>query len=48
MKNHTNWAPRFAIYGDMGTVNAQSLLHLQDDVSQGMYDAILHIGEELS
>ena len=41
----TNWSPRFAVYGDMGTDNAQSLTNIQKDVQQGMYDAILHVGD---
>ena len=40
-----DWAPRFAVYGDMGNVNAQSLTRLQEDVIQGMYDVILHVGD---
>lgn len=45
MKSGTNWSPRFAVYGDMGNVNAQSLSRLQEDVQKGTYDAILHVGD---
>jgi hypothetical protein len=45
MKNGTNWSPRFAIYGDLGNVNGQSIPLLQEEVSKGRYDAILHVGD---
>ena len=41
----TNWSPRLAIYGDMGSTNAQSLSRLIDETNAGHFDAILHIGE---
>ncbi|XP_033103995.1 acid phosphatase type 7-like isoform X2 [Anneissia japonica] len=41
----TEWSPRFAVYGDMGNENAQSLSRLQEDVQQGMYHSILHVGD---
>ncbi|XP_067019476.1 acid phosphatase type 7-like isoform X2 [Acropora muricata] len=44
-RNGTNWAPRFAIYGDLGTDNSQSLSKLQREVQSGRYDAILHVGD---
>jgi hypothetical protein len=34
----------FAVYGDLGVVNAQSLARLQRE-SQLDYDAILHVGD---
>lgn len=40
-----NWAPSIAIYGDMGNVNAQSLPRLQAETQDGMYDAIIHVGD---
>lgn len=43
--NNSNWAPSLAIYGDMGTENAQSLAVLQQEVQHKMYDAIVHIGD---
>ncbi|XP_036339036.1 acid phosphatase type 7 isoform X1 [Rhagoletis pomonella] len=41
----SDWQPRLAIYGDMGNENAQSLARLQQDTQQGMYDAIIHVGD---
>ena len=46
-RNGTNWAPRFAIYGDLGTDNSQSLSKLKREVQSGRYDAILHVGEQI-
>ena len=43
-KKGTDWSPRFAVYGDLGNLLAQSLSQLQDEVHRGFYDAILHIG----
>ena len=40
----TNWSPRLAIYGDMGSTNAQSLSRLINEATSGNFDAILHIG----
>lgn len=34
-----------AIFGDMGTENAQSLPYLQKDVDQDLYDALIHVGD---
>lgn len=45
MKEGTDWSPRFAVFGDMGNVNAQSLSRLQEDTQKGLYDAILHVGD---
>lgn len=45
MSVEPNWAPRFAVYGDLGLENAQSMPRLLDDVSKGMYDAVLHVGD---
>ncbi|XP_046909370.2 acid phosphatase type 7 [Dermatophagoides farinae] len=39
------WLPRFAIYGDLGYVNEQSLPYLKKDVEQNMYDVIFHVGD---
>jgi len=41
----TNWSPRLAIYGDMGSTNAQSLSRLINETNAGHFDAILHIGK---
>ena len=44
MKDGQNWGPRFAVYGDMGNVNAQSLGRIQEETQRGHFDAILHVG----
>ncbi|XP_066979336.1 acid phosphatase type 7-like isoform X2 [Macrobrachium rosenbergii] len=44
-KAGNKWPMRVAMYGDMGVVNAQSLTRLQEDVTRGMYDAIIHVGD---
>lgn len=38
----------FAIYGDMGNENPQSLARLQKETQVGMYDVILHVGKWLN
>jgi hypothetical protein len=40
-----NWSPRFALFGDMGNVNAVSLPRLQKETQSGMYDMIIHVGD---
>ena len=45
LNNGINWSPRLAIYGDMGSTNAQSLSRLINETSDGHFDAILHIGK---
>ena len=45
IKNHQNWSPRLAFFGDMGNINAQSVSRLQEDVHKKMYDVILHVGD---
>lgn len=35
----------FAVYGDLGVVNAQSLPRLQREAQLNYYDAILHVGD---
>lgn len=44
-RTDSDWAPHFAIFGDMGNENAQSLVRLQDESQRRMYDAILHVGD---
>lgn len=44
IRGDSDFSPRFAVYGDMGNVNAQSIPRLQKDVERGLYDAILHVG----
>lgn len=41
----TNWSPRLAVFGDMGSINAQSLPRLQREAHMNMYDAIIHVGD---
>ena len=36
--------PAFALYGDLGNENPQSLARLQKETQLGILDAILHIG----
>jgi len=40
-----HWAPALAVYGDLGSTNAQSLPRLQTEVATGAIDAVLHIGD---
>lgn len=41
----SDWSPRFAVFGDMGNLNPQSLPRLQEETLAGFYDAILHVGD---
>ena len=45
LNDGTNWSPRLAIYGDMGSTNARSISRLKSETSAGHFDAILHIGK---
>ena len=45
LNSGTNWSPRLAIYGDMGSTNARSLPRLISEANAGNFDAILHIGK---
>lgn len=45
LNDSTSFSPRFALYGDLGNENPQSLARLQKETQLGMYDAVLHIGE---
>ncbi|XP_076441742.1 acid phosphatase type 7-like [Babylonia areolata] len=45
MKEGSDWSPRLAVYGDLGNVNPASLPRLQLETEQGMYDAVLHVGD---
>lgn len=45
LNDSASFSPRFALYGDLGNENPQSLARLQKETQLGMYDAILHIGE---
>ena len=44
LNSGTNWSPRLAIYGDMGSTNARSLPKLMSEIDAGNFDAILHVG----
>ena len=48
MKDGQDWSPRLAIFGDMGNVNSRSLVRLEREADQGMYDAIIHLGKNLA
>ncbi|XP_076359677.1 acid phosphatase type 7 [Tachypleus tridentatus] len=45
MREGNKWSPRFAVFGDLGNVNAQSLPRLQEETQRGMYDVVLHVGD---
>lgn len=45
MRNDTAWLPHLAIYGDLGSDNAQSLSRLQREIQTGVYDAVIHVGD---
>ncbi|XP_068729313.1 acid phosphatase type 7-like [Montipora capricornis] len=45
LKSGVNWAPRLAVFGDLGSVNGKSLSYLQEETQQGHFDAILHVGD---
>lgn len=45
MKNGVHWSPRLAVFGDMGADNPKALPRLRRDTQQGMFDAVLHVGE---
>ncbi|XP_043088378.1 acid phosphatase type 7 isoform X1 [Puntigrus tetrazona] len=45
LNESTSFSPRFALFGDMGNENPQSLSRLQKETQLGMYDVILHIGD---
>lgn len=40
-----DWAPRLAVYGDLGNINAKSLPFLQEETQNDRFDAILHVGD---
>lgn len=44
LNDSSSFSPRFALYGDLGNENPQSLSRLQKETQLGMYDVILHIG----
>ncbi|KAK4337248.1 hypothetical protein RND71_043717 [Anisodus tanguticus] len=40
-----NFAPRIAVFGDLGVVNGQSIPRLQKYVHDGEFDAVIHNGD---
>jgi len=44
MPTRSDWGPRFAIFGDMGYVNAKSVGRLTEETQAGHFDAMLHVG----
>ncbi len=42
---HRFVSSRFAVFGDFGNDNAQSLPRIQQEVQRGRIDAILHVGD---
>ncbi|XP_046711142.1 acid phosphatase type 7 isoform X2 [Silurus meridionalis] len=45
LNDSTQFSPKFALFGDMGNENPQSLARLQKETQAGVYDVILHIGD---
>ncbi|KAB1274120.1 Acid phosphatase type 7 [Camelus dromedarius] len=45
LKNGPHWSPRLAVFGDLGADNPRALPRLRRDTLQGMYDAVLHVGD---
>uniref|UniRef100_A0A1I8BYK0 Purple acid phosphatase n=1 Tax=Meloidogyne hapla TaxID=6305 RepID=A0A1I8BYK0_MELHA len=45
LKERPNGGYRFAVFGDMGNVNARSLGKLQREAQNGDFDMILHVGD---
>ncbi|KAI1284906.1 Purple acid phosphatase 21 [Halotydeus destructor] len=45
IRNDSAFSPRIAVFGDLGTVNGQSIPRLQQEVIRRNFDAILHVGD---
>uniref|UniRef100_A0A8C9AYJ6 Purple acid phosphatase n=1 Tax=Prolemur simus TaxID=1328070 RepID=A0A8C9AYJ6_PROSS len=45
LKNGVHWSPRLAVFGDLGADNPKALPRLRRETQQGMYDAVLHVGD---
>ncbi|XP_011525271.1 acid phosphatase type 7 isoform X4 [Homo sapiens] len=45
LKNGAHWSPRLAVFGDLGADNPKAVPRLRRDTQQGMYDAVLHVGD---
>jgi len=39
------WVPKIAAFGDMGSVNAQSIPRLEEEIAQNTIDVVLHVGD---
>lgn len=45
LQHGPHWSPRLAVFGDLGADNPKALPRLRRDTQQGLYDAVLHVGE---
>lgn len=45
LREGSDWSPRFAIFGDLGSDNGQSIPRLQSEVARRAFDAVLHVGD---
>ncbi len=45
MPTREDWSPRFAVFGDLGNINGQSISRLQEETMLGYYDLVLHVGD---
>lgn len=45
MRELTNDGHIYAVYGDLGVVNARSLGKIQQQAQRSLIDAVLHIGQ---
>ena len=45
MKSGNNWGTTFALFGDMGNKNAQSMARLQTEAEEGTVDFMIHAGK---
>ncbi|XP_006901183.1 PREDICTED: iron/zinc purple acid phosphatase-like protein-like [Elephantulus edwardii] len=45
LKKGPHWSPHLVVFGDLGVDNPKALPRLRRDIQQGMYDALLHVGD---
>ncbi|XP_064621991.1 acid phosphatase type 7-like [Lineus longissimus] len=45
MSDSSKWQPKFAVFGDFGSSNAQSLGRLQKETQEGHFDFAVHVGD---
>ncbi|MBZ3887418.1 Iron/zinc purple acid phosphatase-like protein [Sciurus carolinensis] len=45
LKTGVHWSPRLAVFGDLGADNPKAFPRLRRDTQQGLYDAVLHVGD---